>query len=124
MTLFVSQHVAASNGHMGIVKCILETLRMDAKNSKIEGNGDGNVIDFVKEVSPMDRWNHTPLDDAITEGHSLVAKRLRDEGALTGEELQSGTKPRDEELTKDLERIKLSVSEDLDVEEKPGAVRS
>jgi glutaminase len=42
-------HLAASNGHLAIVKYLF-------------AHG-------VKDVNPLDRFNYTPLDDSIREGH-------------------------------------------------------
>eukprot|EP00474_Spongospora_subterranea_P000916 CRZ01374.1 hypothetical protein [Spongospora subterranea] len=42
----------------------------------------------VEDLSPMDRWGRTPLDDAIAGHHEGTAKFLQSTGALTGDELR------------------------------------
>ena len=59
-------HLAASEGHIQMVLYL------------IEAGVDPN---------PKDRWGGTPLDDANREGHTELAKLLRDKGAYTGEEI-------------------------------------
>jgi hypothetical protein len=38
-------------------------------------------------VNPLDRWNKTPLDDAIRCGHTTVVSILKEHGAKLHEEL-------------------------------------
>ena len=50
-------HLAASNGHLAIVKYLF-------------AHG-------VKNVNPLDRFNNTPLDDSIREGHEEISNYLK-----------------------------------------------
>lgn len=56
-------HLAASEGHMGIVNLLLDA---DA------------------DISPSDRWGGSPMDDALRHRHKEVAKVLRERGARHG----------------------------------------
>ncbi|KAL1521251.1 hypothetical protein AB1Y20_020922 [Prymnesium parvum] len=54
-------HLAASEGHLDVVKLLVE--------------------DFDVETSPVDRWDGTPLDDALRHHHDAIAAYLRGLGA-------------------------------------------
>ena len=58
-------HLAASNGHLNVVKYLHES-------------------GGVREVNPIDRWMGTPYDDAIREGHHEVAEFLKSVGGRKG----------------------------------------
>jgi len=53
-------HLAASEGQLHLVKMLVDELGADA--------------------SPVDRWNGTPLDDAMRSGHAPVVAYLRAKG--------------------------------------------
>ena len=55
-------HLAASNGRLECVELLIEARA---------------------ELSPLDRWNGTPYDDAVRHSHPDVAEALRRAGALT-----------------------------------------
>ena len=57
-------HLAASEGVLDVVRCLVEELGATA--------------------SPVDRWGGTPLDDAIRSQHDSVAAYLRTKGAEHG----------------------------------------
>jgi len=57
-------HLAASEGLLEVVTCLVTELRADS--------------------SPVDRWGNTPLDDGIRAGHTSVIKFLRANGAKNG----------------------------------------
>mmetsp|Transcript_75699 Transcript_75699/g.167661 ORF Transcript_75699/g.167661 Transcript_75699/m.167661 type:complete len:489 (-) Transcript_75699:117-1583(-) len=59
-----AMHLAASEGWLLVVKCLVEELKAD-KNA-------------------IDRWGGTPLDDAIRSGHEAVSSYLESHGALQG----------------------------------------
>merc|ERR1740121_2874221 len=61
-------HLAASAGHLEVVKALVEELNANH--------------------SPTDRWGNTPLDDAIRERHQPVIAYLRDSGASSQSESQ------------------------------------
>jgi ankyrin repeat protein len=56
--------LAASEGLLEVVTCLVTELRADS--------------------SPVDRWGNTPLDDGIRAGHTSVIKFLRANGAKNG----------------------------------------
>lgn len=60
-------HIAAAEGHLQSVKVLVDNF---------------NVM-----IDPKDRWEHTPLDEAIYSGHDEVASFLKERGA------SQGTKP-------------------------------
>ena len=43
----------------------------------------------LKNLSPIDRWGNTPLDDASKRGFTEVVNFLREKGAKTYNELES-----------------------------------
>lgn len=55
-------HLAASEGHLSVVKLLVD--------------------DLGCRHSPVDRWEATPLDDAVRSGHNAVAAFLRSVGAV------------------------------------------
>lgn len=57
-------HLAASEGLLNVVQALIEELG--------------------SEISPVDRWGGTPLDDAIRSKHPRVAQYLESKGAATG----------------------------------------
>ena len=57
-------HLAASNGRLTVVACLVDELGAN--------------------VSPVDRWGGTPLDDAVRHSHSSVRDFLEGKGALRG----------------------------------------
>jgi hypothetical protein len=57
-------HLAASAGCLSAAQCLLDELHC--------------------AVSPVDRWGHTPLDDAKREGHEVVMRYLVANGATSG----------------------------------------
>ena len=63
-------HLAASNGHLNVVKYLLEQIGMDNSN-------------------PVDRWGGTPYDDALREQYYEVAQYLRSIGGTKGSELNN-----------------------------------
>ena len=42
------------------------------------------MIDLGADVSPVDRWGGTPLDDALRGGHDRVADFLKKRGGVHG----------------------------------------
>ena len=60
-------HVSASNGHLNVVRYILH-----------------RVGDY--HINPRDRWNGTPYDDAVREGHEDVESWLLQRGGKSGSE--------------------------------------
>lgn len=65
-------HLAASNGHLEVLKYILKEIGM-------------------VNVNPIDRWGGTPLDDSIREDHYEVSQYLKSVGGITGHELKGST---------------------------------
>ena len=63
-----AMHLAASEGQLDVVKCL--------------------VLELRANPSPIDRWGGTPLDDALRSSHGPVAAFLRSQGAKKG--VQSG----------------------------------
>lgn len=61
-------HLAASNGHLAVVKFIIEEVG-------------------VENVNPVDRWSGTPYDDAIREGFFDVVTFLQSVGGKRGVDL-------------------------------------
>ena len=57
-------HLAASEGHLEIVKLLLAA--------------------GLKNVNPFDRRGHTPLDDAKTRKYKKVYELLKTKGGMTG----------------------------------------
>ena len=57
-------HLAASNGRLTVVACLVDELGAN--------------------VSPIDRWGGTPLDDAVRHSHISVREFLEGKGALRG----------------------------------------
>ena len=57
-------HLAASNGRLTVVACLVDELGAN--------------------VSPIDRWGGTPLDDAVRHSHTDVREFLEGKGALRG----------------------------------------
>jgi len=57
-------HLAASNGRLTVVACLVDELGAN--------------------VSPIDRWGGTPLDDAVRHSHTNVREFLEGKGALRG----------------------------------------
>ncbi|KAL1499048.1 hypothetical protein AB1Y20_013564 [Prymnesium parvum] len=55
-------HLAASEGHLDVVKLLVE--------------------DMLVEISPVDRWDGTPLDDALRHHHDSIAAYLKSKGAM------------------------------------------
>ncbi len=62
-------HLACSNGHLNVVKYLIE-----------QGN--------LKDVNPVDRWGGTPYDDAIRENHIEVSKYLTTKNGISGSEME------------------------------------
>ena len=60
-------HLAASNGHLNVVKYLVE-----------------NIPGI--EVNPVDRWNGTPYDDALREKQDEVTAYLKCFGGISGKE--------------------------------------
>eukprot|EP00164_Ancoracysta_twista_P003815 GFYU01005112.1.p1 GENE.GFYU01005112.1~~GFYU01005112.1.p1 ORF type:complete len:584 (-),score=219.80 GFYU01005112.1:42-1562(-) len=58
-------HLAASNGHIEVVKQLVET--------------------YAVPINPIDRWKGTPLQDAIRHRHMDIAQYLRSRGGEMGE---------------------------------------
>jgi hypothetical protein len=57
-------HLAASNGRLTVVACLVDELGAN--------------------VSPIDRWGGTPLDDAVRHSHTNVREFLENKGACRG----------------------------------------
>ena len=57
-------HLAASEGHLAALKCLIE--------------------EFGADSSPLDRWHHTPLDDARRHAHEDVCEYLEGKKARHG----------------------------------------
>ena len=57
-------HLAASNGHLNVVRYLYES--------------------GVRDVNPVDRWLGTPYDDAVREGHHEIAEFLKSVGGRKG----------------------------------------
>lgn len=64
-------HVASSEGHLDVVKYLVEVKSAN--------------------VNPCDRWGGSPLDDAHRHRHAQVAKYLRGKGGATGSENSSAS---------------------------------
>ncbi len=62
-------HLACSNGHLNVVKYLIE-----------QGN--------LKDINPIDRWGGTPYDDAVRENHVEVTKYLTTKNGMSGDDLQ------------------------------------
>ena len=62
-------HLAASEGLLDVVECL--------------------AIDLEANLSPLDRWGNTPLDDAIRSRHGSVASFLRSRGGVSGISLRA-----------------------------------
>lgn len=65
-------HLAASEGKLDVVKCL--------------------ILELKANPSPVDRWGGTPLDDALRQGHAETAAFLRGQGAKRGRRLQQQSK--------------------------------
>lgn len=103
-------HLAASEGLLEVVECLVKQLAADP--------------------SPVDRWGNTPLDDALRSKHNSVAALLRSVGAKSGHLAQaslasgiSGTLPAtvvgpqdlcDAAYAGDVARLRTYVAEGLD----------
>lgn len=61
-------HLAASEGKLASLRYLLE---------------------LGVAVSPLDRWEHTPLDDAIRQKHEALASMLREHGGLRRDQITS-----------------------------------
>ena len=70
-------HLASSEGWLGVVRLLCE--------------------DFSADVSPVDRWGGSPLDDAIRSGHEGVMRYLRSKGAQRGGPMRAATESEPEE---------------------------
>merc|ERR1719433_96390 len=57
-------HLAASEGHYDVVKYILSEAQKLPEEEKMEF------------ISPIDRWNRSPLDDAYSASHGKVIQLL------------------------------------------------
>jgi len=66
-------HLAASNGHLNVVKYLIEECD-------------------ILNVNPIDRWNGTPYSDAIREEHGGVAEYLKSVGGSEAKLLKSSIK--------------------------------
>ena len=62
-------HLAASNGHLNIIKYLLG-------------------LDVEKNINAIDRWMGTPYDDAIRGGYHDVAEFLQSKGGKSGIEIK------------------------------------
>jgi len=62
-------HLACSNGHLNVVKYLIE-----------QGN--------LKDINPIDRWGGTPYDDAVRENYVEVTKYLTTKNGMSGDDLQ------------------------------------
>jgi len=62
-------HLAASEGHHRVVKFIVEQIQNLPMEERIE------------KLTPKDRWQRTPLDDAHSGGHKKVIQILEEAGA-------------------------------------------
>ena len=60
--------MAASNGHLNVVKYLCE-----------------NIVNI--NVNPVDRWNGTPYDDSLRESRDEVSDYLESVGGVSGNEL-------------------------------------
>merc|ERR1719499_1822759 len=65
-------HLAASEGQRRVVKFILETVEDCEEEIRLA------------RISPRDRWQRTPLDDALSGGHTRVVQMLQKAGAQRG----------------------------------------
>ena len=65
-------HLAASEGRLDVVKCL--------------------ILELKANPSPVDRWGGTPLDDALRQGHAETATFLRGQGAKRGRRLGQQSK--------------------------------
>ena len=63
-------HLACSNGHLNVVKYLIE-----------QGN--------LKDINPVDRWGGTPYDDAVRENHIEVSKYLITKGGVSGADMKT-----------------------------------
>ena len=63
-----AMHLAASEGLFDVVECL--------------------SVDLAANVSPVDRWGNTPLDDAIRSRHGQIASFLRSRGGVSGMSLR------------------------------------
>jgi len=64
-------HLAASEGQEKVLLYLLKLAK--------------GTIDPACFLSPRDRWDRTPLDDAMSGGHDECAKHLKESGAIRGD---------------------------------------
>ena len=63
-------HLASSEGQLEVIQVLVEELGAD--------------------ISPVDRWQNTPLDDALRSRHKVVAEYLRSKGGVRGTPIGGG----------------------------------
>jgi hypothetical protein len=88
-------HVASSEGHLDVVKYLVEV-----KNAN---------------VNPCDRWGGSPLDDAHRHRHAQVAKYLRGKGGATGS-VNSSASLIAAAAAGDMEEVAMLLSSDTDLD--------
>ena len=98
-----SLHYAAANGNLEQVKShVLRGADVSAMDERLAGTplhlaayyGRPDVVQFLiskgANVNARNKWNRTPLDEAVDRNHSEIAELLHTHGAKSGSSMKAG----------------------------------